>query len=141
MQIKQAEQPFHRSSSFKAKWPLFLIANLAILFVVGISTIRETYLGWTVDREIQALEQKAQALEGRRTQLANLADQMRTPQYIEKEARAKLNLQKPGEHVIILEGISATQTAWAVDIAVQPTPAVVYKTNPEQWWDYFTKGQ
>lgn len=122
----------------KAKWPLFLVANLAILFVVGVSTVRETYRGWTVDREIEQLETKARQLEGRRSELAELAIKMNTPAYVEREARAKLGLQKPGERVIILEGVSATQTVWSVDITTPPQVAVDLRTNPQRWWDYFT---
>jgi len=46
----------NKSLSWKGKWPLFLIANLAILLVIGISTARESYRSWTVDKEAE-LEQ------------------------------------------------------------------------------------
>ncbi len=129
------------SSQFvsKAKWPLFLVANIAILFVVGVSTVRETYRGWSVDREIIALEQKAASLEGRRSELVAFADKMQSPQYVEREARAKLGLQKPGEHVIILEGVSATSSEWSMEITPPPPVAIDTRSNPKRWWDYFTK--
>ncbi|MBD3281130.1 hypothetical protein GF391_00085 [Candidatus Uhrbacteria bacterium] len=123
----------------KAKWPLFLIANIAILLVVGMSTVRETYRGWSVDQEIQALEQKAASLEGRRSELAAFADRLQSPEYIEREARAKLGLQKPGEHVIILEGVSATSSQWSIEVTPPPPVAIDTRSNPERWWDYFTK--
>jgi cell division protein FtsB len=124
----------------KAKWPLFLLANIAILFVVGMSTVRETYRGWSVDREIQALESKAEALEGRRSELASFAEKIQSNQYLEREARAKLNLQKPGEHVIILEGVAPANLEWSsIDITPEPPAAADMRSNPERWWDYFTK--
>ncbi len=123
----------------KAKWPLFLLGNLAILLVVGMSTIRETYRGWSVDQEIQALKQQAAALEGRRSELTAFADRMESPEFIEREARAKLGLQKPGEHVIILEGVKATGSQWTMDITPPPPPARDTRSNPKRWWDYFTK--
>jgi len=123
----------------KAKWPLFLVANIAILFVVGISTVRETYRGWSVDREISALEQKAASLEGRRSELIAFADKLQSPQFVEREARAKLGLQKPGEHVIILEGVTATSSEWSIEITPTPPVAVDTRSNPRRWWDYFTK--
>ena len=133
--------PDKRFSSIatKAKWPLFLLANVAILLVVGISTIRESYRGWSVDREIRSLEQKAEALEGRKAELTDLAIKMQNPQYIEREARAKLGLQKPGEKVVILEGITATHTTWSVDITTKPPEPEPNLSNPERWWRYFTK--
>ncbi|MFZ6015928.1 MAG: septum formation initiator family protein [Patescibacteria group bacterium] len=123
----------------KAKWPLFLVANMAILFIVGVSTIRETYRGYTVDKEITTLEQKVKTLEGRKSELSELARKMQSEQFIEREARSKLGLQKPGEHVIILEGVTATSSSWSVDITPQPPQQVVYKSNPVLWWEYFTK--
>jgi cell division protein FtsB len=133
------ETSFQSQLANKAKWPLFLIANIAILFVVGVSTVRETYRGWSVDREISALEQKAASLEGRRSELANFADKLQSPQYVEREARAKLGLQKPGEHVIILEGVSATSSEWSIEITPPPPVAIDTRSNPKRWWDYFTK--
>lgn len=126
------------SAQTKTKWSLFFIANLALLFVIGISAIRESYRGWSVDREIHALEQKVDRLDGRRMQLETLAEKMQTSPYLEREARAKLGLQKPGEHVIVLEGVSATHTSWSVDVTPPPVPVVILKSNPVYWFDYFT---
>lgn len=130
-----------KSLANKAKWPLFLMANVAVLFVVGMSTVRETYRGWTVDHEIRALEMKAQSLEGRKMQLSELAAKMQESDYAEREARAKLNLQKPGEKVVILEGVAATQTTWQIDVVTAPPPPVVQMSNPERWWYYFVQGE
>ena len=124
----------------KAKWPLFLMANVAVLFVVGMSTVRETYKGWTVDHEIRALEMKAQALEGRKMQLSELAAKMQESDYAEREARAKLNMQRPGEKVVILEGVAATHTTWQIDVVTAPPPPVIHMSNPERWWHYFVQG-
>ncbi len=124
----------------KAKWPLFLIANIAILFMVGMSTVRETYRNWSVDREIKALESEAMALEGRRSELASFAEKIQSTQYLERESRAKLNLQKPGEHVIIIEGVSPVDAEWSsINITPEPPVMIDTRSNPERWWDYFTK--
>lgn len=128
------------SVTAKAKWPLFLMANLAVLLVVGVATVRESYRGWSVDSEISNLEQKAQALEGRKMQLGELAVKMQETSYIEREARAKLGLQKPGEHVIILEGVAATRTSWQIDVVAVPPKPPDTMSNPERWWRYFVKG-
>ncbi len=124
----------------KAKWPLFLMANVAVFLVVGMSTVRETYKGWTVDHEIRALEMKAQSLEGRKMQLSELAAKMQESDYAEREARAKLNMQKPGEKVVVLEGVAATQTTWQIDVVTAPPAPVVSLSNPERWWHYFMRG-
>lgn len=129
------------SSLSKAKWPIFLVANAAVLLVVGVSTVRESYRGWTVDREIKALEQKAQDLEGRKNELTEMAIKMQSQDFIEQQARAKLGLQKPGEKVVILEGVAADQATWkGSQMAVNSEKPDSYESNPHKWWRYFTEG-
>lgn len=112
---------------------------MALLLVVGISTVRETYRGWTVDAEISALEQKAEQLEGRRTQLASMASRLQSDPYAERQAREKLGLQKPGEHIVILEGFNATSTTMELAVAETPDEAADLRSNPQRWWDFFTQ--
>lgn len=127
-----------RSWGSMVKLPVFLIANAALLLVVGASTVRETYRGWTVDREIQALEDQAVNLEGRKSALETLTKDIVSKDRIEYDARSRLGRKQPGERVIVLEGFATTGT-WddtpivtAVDEAAQPVA-----TNPERWVHYF----
>lgn len=120
------------------RWPAFLVANVAILFLVGVSTIRESYRGWTVDREIRALEAQAEALEGRKMKLVELTDSLMKPEEVELEARRRLGWKKEGERVVVLTGYEATGT-WTgersalADVPSEPPPL----SNPERWWNYF----
>ena len=126
----------------KAKWPFFLLANLAILFVVGVSTVRETYRGWTVDNEIQNLQDQAEQLEGHKLELSNLASAMQSSQYVELQAREKLGMAKPGENVVILEGVAATATPWNLgqgDLHLSRTSLPDTESNPSKWLRYFTQ--
>ena len=120
--------------------PAFLIINMALLLVIGISTVRESYRGWSVDHEIHALEAQASTLEGQKLQLEAITQQLASPDHIDYEARAKLGQKKPGERVIVLEGYDASATwsgsAGEVDEPVATTPSTP-KSNPERWWDYF----
>jgi cell division protein FtsL len=121
--------------------PAFLIVNLAILLVIGISTVRESYRGWTVDHEIHALEAQAASLEGRRLQLDSLTRELTSADRVEYEARAKLGRKKPGERVIVLEGYSASAT-WSTDGEADPSSLTTQvaqppQTNPQRWLTYF----
>lgn len=121
------------------RWPAFLIVNLALLFVVGAATIRETYRGWSIDREIHTLEAQAAALEGRKLQLEDLVKDLASEERIEYEARARLGKKKEGERVIILEGFSPTGT-WTQDSFLDPVPlpsSEPSRSNPARWWRYF----
>lgn len=120
--------------------PLFLLANVALLLVIGISTVRETYRGWTVDREIGALEAHASSLEGRKTDLELLAQELVSPDRVEYDARARLGRALPGERVIVLQGVSSTATwngaARTIDEPIGET-SDVGTSNPARWWAYF----
>lgn len=123
------------------RWPAFLLANVALLCIIGVSTVRETYRGWTADREINALEAQAAALEGNKLELEALAKDLVSSDRIEYEARARLGMKKPGERVIVLEGFSTSAT-WSAGQAGTPAAdedaaAPMPTSNPERWWAYF----
>jgi len=142
----QNSKPSSQFLFSKAKWPIFLLANIALLLVIAVSTVRETYKVWTVDNEIDALENKIKYLEGRKIKLGELALKMQSQRYVEKEARSKLGLRKAGEHVILLEGAETTSTQIRLDIASVPNMKNENKisinnneSNPSLWWKYFTQ--
>ena len=116
--------------------------NLVLMFVVGISTIRETYRGWSVEKEIQTLEAHAAALEGRKLQLQTLTQELVSPERVELDARSRLGLKKPNERVIILEGVSPpSSSTWQGDSMssseIVSTPPEKHLSNPEHWLRYF----
>ena len=111
------------------RWPAFLAANLALFLLIGISTVRETYRGWTVDREIRALESQAESLEGRKVQLAGLSGSLGSTDRIEREARTRLGWKKPGERVIVLTGWNAS-TGSGMDSGIAGVPS---EPDPRAW--------
>lgn len=120
------------------RWPVILIGSFAIVFVLGVATVRESYRGWKVDQEIQALEAQALELEGRNKRLLEIAQTLQSPERMEVEARKRLGLKKPGEHVVVLNGLSATgswNSAVALDVIAE-RPEIDYP-NPLQWYYYF----
>lgn len=129
----------NESFSWKSlfRWPVFLLANVAIFLLVGVSTLRESYRGWTVEREISALESQADALEGRKLKLATLTESLSSPERVEQEARTRLGWKKDGERVFVLTGYHATSSAAAIDtkdLYAQTTET--FPSNPELWWKY-----
>lgn len=119
------------------RWPAFLVANVALFLLVGVSTLRETYRGWTVEREIRALESRAQDLEGRKLKLAELANDLTSPERVELDARRELGWKKEGEQVVVVSGYDAS-SSWhgsPSPIAVVPDEPAI--SNPQRWWSYF----
>jgi cell division protein FtsB len=117
------------------RWPVFLMANLAFFLLVGVSTVRETYRSYTIEREIKALEAQAQALEGRKLQLVEMTQAIASPENAELEARSRLGWMKDGEKVFVLSGYqpatSSESGASPVDVPAPPL------SNPERWMQYF----
>lgn len=123
------------------RWPAFLVLNASLMFLVGVSTIRETYRGWNVEKEIQTLEAHAAGLEGRKLQLQTLTEALVSPEQVELDARSRLGRKRPNERVIILGGGSSTEAVWQGDpgtsAEVVLTPVEQRVSNPERWKRYF----
>lgn len=119
------------------RWPAFLVANVALFLLVGVSTLRETYRGWTVEREIHALESQAQDLEGRKLKLVELATNLTSPENVELDARRELGWKKEGEQVVVLAGYEASSSWHGTPTPVAVVPAERLQSNPSRWWSYF----
>ena len=121
-----------------ASLPAFFIITLAILLLVGISAVRETYRGWTVENEISALDAQAAQLEGRKLKLAEVMDTLSSPERVDFEARARLGWKKDGERVYVVPGIGDASSSFdaqpVVPVDVPPPPDV---SNPQRWLRYF----
>ncbi len=118
-----------------AKWSVVIAANGALLLVVGVSTVRETYREWRVDQEINEMQAQIESLEGRKVALSDLVRRMESEEALDREARTRLGLRKPGERVIILRGGSAD--SWT-ETSVAPSPSIAQtRSNPELWLRHF----
>lgn len=116
-----------------AKWSLAFAANGVLLFVIGVSTVRETYREWKVDQEIVALEQKIETFEGKKLGLTELASRMSTDEAVDRQARVQLGLQRPGERVFVVRGIGDDVTgAMAMEFTAEPEGG-----NPGRWLKHF----
>ena len=81
---------------------VFLFFIVLALIGLAISVGRESYRKYQLTKEINRLKSETERIEGRNQQLTNLLEYFKEESYLEKEARLKLNLKKPGEKVVIL---------------------------------------
>ncbi len=130
-QASDPAKPFWRKL---VRWPAFLMANLALFLLIGVSTVRETYRGYTVEREIKALEAQAESMEGRKSKLIEMTQAVASPESVELEARSRLGWKKAGEKVFVLSGYQPAQGE--DEAAFTETPARAL-SNPELWMQYF----
>ncbi len=122
------------------RWPLVFAASGALFLVAGASTVRESYREWKVDQEIRQMQAEIERLEGRKLTLAELIQRLDSPDAMDKEARTRLGLRKPGERVIILRGVEDPAT-WQEDaseaFASESDVPSDERANPRRWLDYF----
>lgn len=81
---------------------IFLFFIILILIVLIVSIGRESFRKYQLAKEINDLQSKINQLDVSNQSLSNLLKYFKEDSYLEKEARLKLNLRKPGEKVVIL---------------------------------------
>ncbi|MBI2195934.1 MAG: septum formation initiator family protein [Candidatus Levybacteria bacterium] len=86
-----------------------------IILLVGLylisSLTKSTYSLWQKTEMVKEAERKRVAQEQRGEELKKQLEFSQTPEFVEKEAREKLNLGKPGETMIILPPFESTTSA------------------------------
>ena len=123
---------------------LLFVINAVVLVFLSLSFGREFVRNSEIKREINMLEQQATSLESRNLDLLELNTAFQTESFIEREARLKLGMKKPGETVIVVKGAptfaeasagrqGGTEDPFAV-LADEPKRRVA---NPTKWWYYF----
>lgn len=132
-----------RSSSLtpQAK-PLFLLLAVGFLCVTGVSAVRELYRQNEVKTELHTLETRVAQLNERKTTVSTLLQQLQTSEAIDREARLRLNMQKPGERVYVLRGDEWERVAKATQVTDSPAlytdaPVEVTRSNPQRWFRLF----
>ncbi len=128
------------------EWRVFLVVNVLVLFLLALSFGKEFARNYTIQREINALQSQADALSARNIEIQQLTQAIQTESFIEREARLKLGLSKPGERVVVIDdgealtGVSGTPITEEVTTAVSASSDVVEipeVANPLKWWYYF----
>jgi hypothetical protein len=92
---------------------------------------------YSLEKEIRSLSAQIREIEASNTELANMIDYFSSISFQERELRQKLNLQRPGEHVVVLPALNATNSAPQSQIL--PTGPASEEPNWKLWWNYFFK--
>lgn len=130
------------SSSDRQTKPLILLLAVGFLCVTGVSAGRELYRRNQVKAELTTLETRVSQLEQRKTTVSKLLERLQTSEAIDREARLRLNMQKPGERVYLLRGDQWEQMAKSTPVNDSPSlydekPVETPRSNPERWFRLF----
>ena len=115
---------------------------LLLAFIwLGLVAVRAAYKRYQLDREISNLKSEIAKTEQRGQELSQLLQYFGSNDYLEKEAKDKLNLKKEGESVVIVNeaAISAQIAEDNVAADNQSQPSVVWENNFVKWWKFFFK--
>jgi len=119
-----------------------LLCFLLVLF--GLPLTKNWRQKRSIDKEIKELEQQVVDLEGKNSSLKQVLDYMQSEQFVEKEARTKLNYKKPGEEVAVIENrdgttavVSSTESIFDLPAEPQPAGSPRLLGNFSKWLDYF----
>ncbi len=122
----------HKTKSKKVKkkfWGSNIFTSILVIILVFsiIKVSKEIMLRYEINQQINELETKLSDLESKTDKMDELIAYLKTDEYIEKEARLKLNLSKPGERQINISG----------DEQVQREVVNNDDQNLIKWFNYF----
>lgn len=109
----------------------FIIFLVIVLILIVIALGRESYRYFRIGQEIKDLEKRIEDLEASNEELAWMEEYFQSEEFLEKEARLKLNLTKPGEKLIIVK------TPERLEGEEQETTVAKEISNIQRWWEYF----
>jgi len=102
--------------------------------LIGVITAasREGYRRYKVEKEISELKQQIENLQEENSSLYALLEHFQSEEFLEKEARLKLNLIKRGEKLVIIDSDKKMFSQQEDSQKEQKKN----KSNFKQWWDW-----
>lgn len=94
-----------------------------------------------ISEDVLKLQEEAQKIEEETQKLNDRIAYLRTPGYVEREAKDKLNLKKPGESVAVVQSDRFQQEpTWVKDPQPKREVRMLINSsvsNPRKWWRFF----
>lgn len=117
---------FEERGARQAFWVLVALAAAGLTVRLWI----DARANQNIRADVSRLAEQAAEAEARTSELTNRIARFSSSTYVEAEARLKLGLRAPGEHVVILSS-AATGSAVARNVTTKPV------SNPVRWYRYF----
>lgn len=118
---------------------IFLFALLLVFVWFGIKAVKMISQKQELEREIDNLKGEIEKLDKSSREFSQLMEYLKDPNYLEKEAKEKLNLKKEGENVVLVPEAGALEIAAGLskDQANGEPISVKPESNPMKWWKFF----
>lgn len=110
----------------------YTLAVLTIIFLfVVIALGRESYSNYKINQEIGELQEKIDAMQKSNNDFAEMEKYFQSEEFLEKEAKLKLNLVREGEKLIIIKQEENPM------LNAQNLQEQKNISNPAKWWNFF----
>jgi cell division protein FtsL len=125
---------------------LFFLLLAFIWLILNVANVY--YRKYKINKEIEDLKAQIASADKSNQQISEMIDYLGTSSYLEKQAREKLNMKKPGEEVVIIEPSSDSTASSSpnaqnsiVDNKINQPAAESQKpeSNLVRWWRFFFK--
>ncbi len=113
---------------------IMAVGSVILIYVV-VSTVQALWQNYQLDKELLHLREETAELKLNNKYLQNLIAYRKTESFKDKEARSKLNYQKPGEMVLIIPENDIERFTEG-NIKAQEQDDKKELTNPGKWWQY-----
>ncbi len=130
-------------------WRFLFVLNFVVIVFLSLSLGKEVVRNNTIQSEISALQVQAAELADENSNISALQSALQSESYIEREARLKLGMKKPGENVVVIQDEESVVTGEGVVVdSSDPLGFVITDlstnmalANPTKWWYYFFNKQ
>lgn len=117
-----------------------LVINLLLFVAVAWAFASEYTANRDMAQQVQAKAAAADQLNQEYLATAEKAKTLTGTDALEREARLKFNLMRPGEEVVVLQGVAENQEDWPPSTpSSSPAVAAAPTSNWIGWWHYFFK--
>src|SRR3989338_5352459 len=134
----EARSP-HGIGKFLASSKVLFFVSLFILIFFSVNLTKEVINRKDLQQDVDKLEAEINGLESRNKELSDLIGYFKSLDFVEEEARTKLNLRKPGENIIIVPEEAGVIAGTNQDYSTILEAEVEILSNAQKWWNYFFK--
>ncbi|MEK7452862.1 MAG: septum formation initiator family protein [Patescibacteria group bacterium] len=128
MKIKEEENSLFKNSK------LILGISIFIFIVLSIYAYNAFYKKYQIKKEISTLDARIDNMLNKKEELKDFKNILTNNEYIEREARIKLNLKKNGENVVVLVDRPYDDNSRSFqEINISKEPKVSSGENVRKW--------
>ena len=125
----------------KKKFSIVIILFLLGVIIAGFisySAVQKALRNKKIEDEVSSLKRQAEQIQKENDTLSQKIAYFQTPEFQEKVAKEKLNLQKPDEKVVVVKPEISQEVDRSPQI-IQENQSEQKVANYKKWWNLFFK--